>query len=105
MIDVAAALACGLACGFVIGLAWHAMAHSNGNPYGDWLARTCWVRPYGHPDRWRECVVVAVSWAGAVCVRDVARPCKDGYWIKKQNVAWRVRWEEPRREDDADGQG
>lgn len=71
------------------------MAHGSPNPYGDWLGKTCWVRPVGRPE-YREHVIVAVSWRGAVCVRDRDAMDSDGYWIKKQNVRWRLRWERPR---------
>lgn len=81
----------GLILGFT--MAWIAFGHDN--PYASWLGRRCWVRPHGRPD-WTEHVIVAVSWHGAVCVRGAARLGDDGYWIKKQNVRWRVRWSRPR---------
>lgn len=62
------------------------------NPYGYWLDRECWVRPSSRP-RWRLHVVVAVSHNGAVCVRDCQRQEDRGYWIKKENVPWRVSFE------------
>lgn len=82
----------GLVGGLVLGvtLAW--MALGTTNPYGRWLGKTCMVRPHGR-DKWEPHVIVAVSWRGAVCVRELARESEDGYWIKKQNVRWRVRWE------------
>ena len=99
--DVALALACGLAYGGAVGLAWGCILRKGSecaSPYGQWLGRTCWVRPHGR-DTWHEHVVVAVSWAGSVCVRDVAKPGSEGYWIKKQNVSWRVRWDAPGKEN------
>lgn len=66
------------------------------NPYAGWLGRECWVRPAQRPSRWTHCVVVAVSWKGAVAVRDWDRMDGDGgRWIKKQNVGWRVRFTDP----------
>lgn len=62
-----------------------------GNPYGHWLGRHCWVRPIGRAE-WREHVIVAVSWRGAVCVRRADALSEEGYWIKKQNVRHRVRF-------------
>lgn len=99
---IAAALACGLVCGAVIALAWSQIVRGLANPYGRWLERTCWVRPLSRPDRWRKCVVVAVSWRGAVCVREADKLDQDGYWIKKQNVEWRVRWAAPTETEETD---
>ncbi len=66
--------------------------------YREWLGRECWVRPCSRI-AWRRCVVVAVSWRGAVCVRDADRVHEDsGRWIKKQSVGWRVRWDAPEGE-------
>ena len=84
----------GLVCGVVLGLAFSQIARGFGCPYGRWLGRTCWVRPL-HRESWRECVIVAVSWKGAVCVRDAGSLDEDGYWIKKYNVEWRVRFDRP----------
>jgi len=84
----------GMVGGIIIGAAIAHIAHGADNPYGDWLGRTVWVRPVGRPD-YAKHVIVAVSWRGAVCVRDVERMQEDGYWIKKQNVRWRLRWERP----------
>lgn len=84
----------GLVGGLVIGAALAWMALGTANPYGRWLGCRCWVRSYGS-SRWSPHHIVAVSWMGAVCVRADDRPDDDGYWIKKQNVRWRVRWDEP----------
>ena len=88
---------CGLLGGIVIGAALAWMALGMPNAYAAWLGRKCWVRPLGRPD-WVRHVIVAVSWNGAVCVRRLDRMDEDGYWIKKQNVRWRVRWDEPGEE-------
>lgn len=64
------------------------------NPYARWLGRTCWVRPWNSDD-WCEHTCIAVSWMGAVCVRRTDTPDGNGYWVKKENVGWRVRWSEP----------
>lgn len=64
------------------------------NEYACWLERECWVRPHGRPE-WKRHVVVAVGHKGAVCVRDAEHMSGKGYWIKKENVSWRVRWEDP----------
>lgn len=85
----------GLIGGLALGWALAYMTHVPSNPYGDWLGKTCWVRPSGRVV-WSEHVIVAVSWRGAVCVREIDRLHEDSYWIKKQNVRWRVRWERPR---------
>lgn len=87
----------GLVGGLVLGATMALMAHGFGNPYSKWLGRKCWVRPCGRAT-WEEHVIVAVSWKGAVCVRRTDRMHEDGYWIKKQNVRWRVRWSEPKDE-------
>ena len=70
-------------------------------PYASWLASECWVRPCSRPDGWRRCVVVAVSWRGAVCVREMSRPHDNkSYWIKKENTLSRVRFCEERPTED-----
>lgn len=84
----------GLVGGVVIGATAMWIATNSLNPYGKWLGRHCWVRPISRP-KWAEHVIVAVSWKGAVCVRQVDRLDEDGYWIKKQNVSFRVRFEQP----------
>jgi len=86
---------CGLACGLMLGVAYAFLMSSRTNPYGKWLEKECWVRPT-HREEWRKHVIVAVSWQGAVCVRDCERLDEDGYWVKKQNVPWRVRFDEPK---------
>jgi len=84
----------GLFGGLVLGMTMMLMARGSKNPHGDWLGRRCWVRPAGRA-KWEEHVVVAVSHKGAICVRRADRMDEDGYWIKKQNVRWRVRWSKP----------
>lgn len=84
----------GMVGGMILGAAIAHIAHGADNPYGAWLGRECWVRPTSR-DTWKRHVIVAVSWRGAVCVRDAERISEDGYWIKKQNVKWRVRFERP----------
>ena len=84
----------GLVGGIVIGLAAALIALRVPNEYAGWLGKDCWVRPVSRPS-WRRHVVVAVSWKGAVCVRRADRLDEDGYWIKKHNVSWRVRFDEP----------
>lgn len=96
MTDTLSAMA-GLLGGLVIGVAFACIAYWHGSPYGRWLGKRCWVRPCGRAT-WEEHVIVAVSWKGAVCVRRAARMEEDGYWIKKQNVRWRLRWSEPKDE-------
>lgn len=83
--------------GFVGGLLMGAVLYSigPGNRYSEWLGRECWVRP-SHGGRWRRHVVVAVSWKGAVCVRDPDREGK-GYWVRKENVRHRVRFDRPEK--------
>ena len=80
--------------GMFLGAAAHWMLTVERSPYASWLGKICWVRPLGRAD-WTPHVIVAVSWKGAVCVRPKVDMRTDGYWIKKQNVRWRVRWEEP----------
>jgi len=92
---VALSAVAGLFGGLVLGMTLMLMARGHKNPHGDWLDRTCWVRPAGR-ESWKEHVVVAVSHKGAICVRRADHMDEDGYWIKKQNVRWRVRWERPR---------
>lgn len=87
----------GMLGGLVLGIAVTYMALVHESPFGRWLGKRCWVRPCGRVD-WKEHVIVAVSWKGAVCVRRAEKMDEDGYWIKKQNVRWRVRWERPREE-------
>ena len=84
----------GMMGGMIFGVAIASIAHVADNPYASWLGRECWVRPAGR-DTWKRHVIVAVSWRGAVCVRDADALDQDGYWIKKQNVRWRLRWERP----------
>ena len=84
----------GMVGGMILGAAIAHIAHGADNPYGAWLGCECWVRPTSR-DTWKRHVIVAVSWRGAVCVRDAERISEDGYWIKKQNVKWRVRFERP----------
>ena len=91
----------GLAGGVVIGVAVTLIVISVINPYAWWLGKTCWVRPCGKAT-WAKHVIVAASWRGAVCVRDVRHMDEDGYWIKKQNVRWRVRWDRPSEVRDGD---
>jgi hypothetical protein len=89
----------GMLGGLVVGVALAYMAYGHGSPYGRWLGRTCWVRPCGRPN-WVAHTIVAVSWRGAVCVRRADRMEDDGYWIKKENVLWRVRWDRPKEEEE-----
>ena len=84
----------GVLGGVAAGAALFAVAHRPKNQYADWLGRECWVRPTSRPN-WRRHVVVAVSWKGAVCVRDASRMDGDGYWIKKQSVPFRVLFYDP----------
>ena len=84
----------GMLGGILVGATYHAIATRGTNPHAHRLGRICWVRPHSGK-RWREHVVVAVSWKGAICVRPTDRLDEDGYWIKKQNVDWRVRWVAP----------
>ena len=88
----------GLLGGIAIGAAYHHIYTHTLNPYGAWLGRECWVRPCGKVQFARH-VIVAVSWRGAVCVRDLDHMDEDGYWIKKQNVRWRIRWDRPREDE------
>lgn len=83
--------------GVIVGAALAFVLFAEHTPYSRWLGRTCWVRPLGRAE-WTKHVIVAVSWRGAVCVRDAEHMNEDGYWIKKQNVNWRVRWTEPKEE-------
>ena len=85
----------GLAGGVILALVVAVIALKTPSPYADWLGKRCWVRPVGR-ESWAQHVIVAVSWKGAVCVRRLDKPDDDGYWIKKQNVSWRVRWDRPR---------
>lgn len=85
----------GLLGGLVLGATMALMARGPANPYARWLGRTCWVRPCGR-EVWEEHVITAVSWRGAVCVRRTSEPDHDGYWIRKDNVGWRVRLDRPR---------
>lgn len=84
----------GLLGGVAIGAAYHHVLARTPNPHGAWLGRTCWVRPCAR-ETWAEHVVVACSWHGAVCVRRAGEGPGEGYWIKKENVGWRVRWDAP----------
>ena len=84
----------GMVGGMGIGVAIASIAIKPDNPYASWLGRECWVRPAGR-DKWKRHVIVAVSWRGAVCVRDAEKMQEDGYWIKHQNVRWRMRFERP----------
>lgn len=99
--DLAATLsaAVGLSCGVAIGVVLAHVSSVVANPYARWLEKECWVRPCGR-EVWRPCVVVAVSWHGAVCVRELTRQDERGYWIQKENVAWRVRFERPADAED-----
>ena len=83
--------------GMVMGALLHHVWCGTPNRYGQWLGRTCWVRPASRP-RWRRCVVTAVSWKGGVCVRETDKLDRDGYWIKKQSVPFRVIFRDPRCE-------
>lgn len=85
----------GLLGGIVIGAVWTAIAMDVPSPYADWLGKRCWVRPCAR-EVWKPCVVVAVSWRGAVCVRELARQDENGYWVQKENVSWRVRFGKPK---------
>lgn len=92
--DATLSAVAGMVGGMILGAAIATIAHGADNPYAAWLGRECWVRPAGR-DKWRKHVIVAVSWRGAVCVRDADALDQDGYWIKKQNVRWRTRFERP----------
>jgi len=96
MIETLSAVA-GLAGGLILGIAITCIAKHHTNPYGSWLGRKCWVRPLRKPE-WREHAITAVSWKGAVCVREIDRLGEDGYWIKKENVPFRVLFDKPREE-------
>ena len=85
----------GLVCGIFLGVVAFWVLTTPSVPYAAWLGKRCWVRPAGRAV-YSEHVVVAVSWHGAVCVRRADRMDEDGYWIKKQNVRWRVLWCAPR---------
>lgn len=65
-----------------------ARRHAALNPHAPRLGRACEVRNRG---RWVPCTVVAVSWKGALCVRE---RCGGTWWIRKDQVEERVRWEE-----------
>lgn len=92
--DVLAAVA-GMVGGVILGIALTFVAHgATGNPYAKWLGRRCWVRPI-RGGKWEPHVIVAVSWRGAICVRDAGSMDRDGYWIKKQNVPFRVTFRRP----------
>lgn len=59
--------------------------------YGALLGRRCMVRK--GDGTWRECVVIAVSWKGAMCVRNTADGSgRHGKWIPKESVPERVRF-------------
>ncbi len=92
--DATLSTVAGMVGGMILGAAFARIAHVADSPYASWLGCECWVRPTSR-DKWRKHVIVAVSWRGAVCVRDAERINEDGYWIKKQNVKWRMRFEEP----------
>ena len=84
----------GMVGGMILGAAIASIASKPDNPYASWLGRECWVRPASR-DTWKRHVIVAVSWHGAICVRDAERISEDGYWIKRENVRWRMRFERP----------
>ena len=91
-----AGFAGGMALGFAFAAALMA-ADRGGRPiYSDWLGRTCWVRPLNGRGEWEEHVVVAVSWKGAVCVRNAENLDGTGYWISKRSVPFRVSFEDVR---------
>ena len=90
-------LAC-LACYFVgMGVMFSIFAcrgkklYESGEPnvHSRLLGRRCLVRKKG---KWREHVIVAVSWKGALCVRDSRNDSGHGaYWVSKYEVPERVR--------------
>ena len=58
--------------------------------YGEWLGRECLVLK---GDGWRRCRIVAVSWRGAVAVRNVTDASgRHAKWISKDKVPERMRW-------------
>ena len=86
----------GLVGGMVLGAVITHMAYSMRDPYTNWLDRECWVRPMDR-ESWTRCVVVDASRHGCLRVRDLERPESNGYWIKAENVSWRVRLDDPLR--------
>lgn len=59
------------------------------NPHAHLLGRVVEARPHRRSD-WVRCRVVAVSWKGAVCVRQMGRDVP-GRWIHKSLAPDRVR--------------
>ena len=60
------------------------------NPHARMLGREVEARTHRRA-RWERCVVVAVSWKGAVCVRTTRNPQAPGRWIPKELAGERVR--------------
>lgn len=61
------------------------------NPHAPMLGREVEALFYKGSKYWERCIVVAVSWKGAVCVRKAAYPTAKGNWISKDEVRDRVR--------------
>lgn len=64
------------------------------NPYARMLGRTVLVKKHDASE-WEPCVVVAVSWKGALRVRRLSEMSDvghgNGFWIRKELAPYRVR--------------
>lgn len=91
-------IVCAVVALLIGGFIGYALAReeNNGNepmasPYATRLGRTCWVLDL-FDGEWHECVCIAVSWHGAVCVRKKEHMDKNGFWVPKDTVGERVKW-------------
>lgn len=68
-------------------------------PYADLLGRTCWAK---RKKKVYKCVITAVSWKGAVAVRESTKADKGvgSWWIRKEDRE-RLTW--LRRKDVPEG--
>lgn len=93
--EMASMLALGLLVG-VSATVWCMASPSDAqaNPYARLLGRTVLVKKHDASE-WEPCVVVAVSWKGAVRVRRISEMTDDGhgngFWIRKDAAPYRVR--------------
>lgn len=60
------------------------------NPYARLLGSVVEVRELKR-DVWVRAVVVAVGWHGSVCVRPTNLLEEPGWWVRRENAAWRIR--------------
>jgi hypothetical protein len=63
--------------------------------YSRWLGRECWALRRKSKTKYvvKHCRVIAVSWKGAVCVRDYDDDSgRNGEWIDKKRVPTSVWW-------------